>query len=119
MIDTEKGTVKFGVNESEYFEIGTEIRFFTKFGTKRWTWILDRTSGDLDKFITEVFDPDNSIVTDHEKFTCTERSSILTGSMGVILTLMGMVVGLILIGRFFERFLPWVVSFFTKMEMRI
>ena len=34
--------------------------------------------------------------------------------MGVILTLIGMVVGLILIGQFFERFLPWVVSFFTK-----
>ena len=75
VIDTEKGTVKFGVNESEYFEIGTEIRF-TKFGTKRWTWILDRTSGDLDKFIAEVFDPDNSIVTGHEKFTCTRAEAL-------------------------------------------
>ena len=34
--------------------------------------------------------------------------------MGVILTLIGIVVSLLLIGQFFERFLPWVVSLFTK-----
>ena len=71
VIDTEKGTAKFGVNESEYWEIGTQIRFLTEFGTKRWSWHLNRTSGVLDKFIEEVFDPDDSIVTGHEMFICT------------------------------------------------
>ena len=86
IIDTEKGTAKWGVNESEYWEIGTEIRFFNKTDLRKLTWYLDRTSGKLNKYTEEVFAPDsnnprdlvldNWKVTDIEEFTCTRAEAL-------------------------------------------
>ena len=76
VVDTEKGTIKFGVSEQEYWESGTSIGFVTEIGTTRWEWTLDRVSGELMKVVVDAYNPNNKKLVSTEEYKCTRTDPL-------------------------------------------